>query len=84
MQGRFLALAALAVSLLSVPALGQGETTSAIQGQVTDATGAALRGAAVAITSQDTGATRNARTDEAGRFNFPQLKPGTYAVRVEA
>ncbi len=84
MQDRFLALAALTVSLLSVPALGQGETTSAIQGQVTDATGAAVAGAAVAITSQDTDATRHARTDEAGRFNFPQLKPGIYAVHIEA
>ena len=25
-----------------------------------------------------------AKTDEAGRFNFPQLKPGAYAVRIEA
>ena len=27
---------------------------------------------------------RSAKTDEEGRFNFPQLKPGTYSVRVEA
>ncbi len=32
----------------------------------------------------ETGLKRVTKTDEAGRFHFPQLKPGTYAVRVEA
>ena len=65
-------------------ALGQGETTSAIVGQVTDSTNAAIAGAAVTATNRETGATRKAVTDGAGRFDFPQLKPGTYSVRVEA
>jgi hypothetical protein len=30
------------------------------------------------------GVRRSARTDDEGRFNFPQLKPGTYSVKVEA
>ena len=62
----------------------QGETTSAIVGQVTDATNAAVPGANVTITSRETGLTRSVKTDAAGRFNFPQLKPGAYSVRVEA
>jgi hypothetical protein len=75
----------LVVALVCVPpARGQGETTSAIVGQVSDATNAAVPGASVAVTNRDTGATRRARTDDAGRFNFPQLKPGSYSVRVEA
>jgi Carboxypeptidase regulatory-like domain len=78
----FLVIAILC--LVSIEALGQGETTSAIQGQATDATGAVIRGATVTITSRDTGSRRNAKTDDAGRFNFPQLKPGAYTVRVEA
>ena len=64
--------------------LAQGETTSAIVGQVTDATNAAVAGASVTITSRETGLKRSVITDEAGRFNFPQLKPGAYSVRVEA
>lgn len=64
--------------------MAQGETTSAIVGQVTDPSGAAMPGATVTITSQDTGFKRSAITDEAGRFSFPQLKPGTYSVGVEA
>jgi hypothetical protein len=62
----------------------QGETTSAIVGQVSDASGAAVPGAAVTITNTDTALRRSAKTDDSGRFNFPQLKPGTYTVRVEA
>jgi hypothetical protein len=62
----------------------QGETTSAIIGQVTDASGAAVPGAAVTITNTDTALKRSASTDESGRFNFSQLKPGIYTARVEA
>jgi hypothetical protein len=70
--------------LLSIHALGQGETTSAIQGQATDFTGAVVAGATVTITSLDTGSKRSVKTDEAGWFNFPQLKPGAYKVEIEA
>ena len=65
-------------------ALPQGETTSAIVGEVRDATNAVVPGAIVTITDQETGLKRSARTDDAGRFDFPQLKPGAYSVRVEA
>ncbi len=70
--------------LLPAKALAQGETTSAIVGQVRDTTDAVVPGAAVTITNQETGLKRTARTDDAGRFNFPQLKPGAYSVRAEA
>lgn len=63
---------------------GQGETTSAIVGTVGDPTGAAITGATVTIVSADAGSRRTAKTDDAGRFSFPQLKPGTYAVKAEA
>jgi hypothetical protein len=65
-------------------ALPQGETTSAIAGQVTDATSAAIPGAVVTITNRETGQQRRATADEQGRFNFPQLKPGAYSVKAEA
>jgi hypothetical protein len=71
-------------SLLPAKALGQGETTSAIVGEVRDATNAVVPGASVTITSREAGLKRSAQTDDAGRFNFPQLKPGTYSVKVEA
>ena len=73
-----------AACLLPAKALAQGETTSAIVGQVRDTTDAVVRGATVTITNHETGLKRSARTDDAGRFDFPQLKPGTYSVRAEA
>lgn len=79
------ACAAIAAALsLGVLLHGQGETTSAIVGTVVDPTGAAVPGASLTITSRDTGAVRKAQSDDAGRFSFPQLKPGPYSVRVEA
>ena len=65
-------------------ALAQGETTSAIVGTVVDPSGAALAGATVTIVGTETGSRRSAKTDDAGRFNFPQLKPGSYSVSAEA
>jgi hypothetical protein len=80
-----IAFVALAVAcLFPAEALAQGETTSAIVGQVRDTTNAVLPGATVTITNHDTGLKRTAQTDEAGRFNFTQLRPGTYSVRVDA
>jgi len=69
---------------LPAGALGQGETTSAVVGQVRDSSGAVVMGATVTIMSLDAGLRRIATTDNAGRFDFPQLRPGVYSVKVEA
>src|SRR6202166_2741522 len=77
---------ALLVSTLAVqvPSLAQGETTSAIVGTVTDPSGAVLPGATVTVTNVENGLKRMVKTDDSGRFSFPQLKPGTYSVKAEA
>ena len=69
--------------LSATPATAQGETTTAILGQVTDISGAAVPGATVTVTNRDTGLRRSVNSDEEGRFDFPQLQPGPYSVRVE-
>jgi len=79
-----LLLTSLVFLLLPTSTAAQGETTSAIVGQVTDATGAAVPSAIVAVTNRETGAQRSVKTDEQGRFNFAQLKPGGYTIKVEA
>ena len=80
-----LVLTLAVVAALSPPqAQGQGETTSAIVGQIRDTTNAVVPGATVTIANPETGLRRSAKTDDAGRFNFPQLKPGTYSVKAEA
>jgi hypothetical protein len=70
--------------LLPEVTFAQGETTSAIVGSVRDASDAGIPGALVTISNRETGLQRVAKTDEEGRFNFPQLKPGTYSIKVEA
>ena len=49
----------------------QGETTSAILGQVTDSTQRGRPGATVTIINRDTGLKRTAKTDDAGPLQFP-------------
>src|SRR5271155_3422741 len=82
----FLLIPLLVGNLLVFPAAtcAQGETTSAIVGEVSDSTHAAVGGATVTITGIETGVKRIAKTDDSGQFNFPQLKPGAYSVKVEA
>src|SRR5271168_3671224 len=81
---RLVLILAVVASLSPPQALAQGETTSAIVGQVRDTTDAVVPGATVSITNHETGLRRSAKTDDAGRFNFPQLKPGIYSVKAEA
>src|SRR5579862_7426004 len=68
----------------SISARAQGDTTSSIFGQVTDATSAAIPGATISVANRETGLQRTAKTDQEGRFNFAQLPPGVYSVKAEA
>src|SRR6202161_4042153 len=81
---RLVLILAVVASLPPSQAVAQGETTSAIVGQVWDTTNAVVPGVTVSIVNLKTGLRRSAKSDDAGRFNFPQLKPGNYSVRAEA
>src|SRR5580700_11393578 len=81
--GRSMWAAAIVLTFVKF-AEGQGETTSAIAGSVADPAGAAISGATVIVTSVENGLTRSVKTDDGGRFSFPQLKPGRYSVKAEA
>jgi hypothetical protein len=70
--------------LFAGPVFAQGETTSAIGGSINDPTGAAMPGLTVTVASRETGLQRTAKTDNEGRYNFPQLQPGNYSVKVQA
>jgi len=73
------------VSLLLFSTLASSQTpnTAAIQGQVTDRSGGAVRSAQVAIRNNDTGAHRNALTDAAGRYSVAGLPlTGAYQISI--
>jgi len=72
------------MQLIALLAMAQGETTSAIVGLVTDPAGGAIPGATVTVANMENGLKRSVKTDDSGRFSFPQLKPGVYSVSAEA
>jgi len=77
-------LASISCALLvSLPLLSQ-TYTGRILGSVTDASGAAVAGATVAVTDMQRGATRTLTTDTSGVYVAPDLSPGQYRVRVSA
>ena len=55
-----------------------------IRGTVVDPPGAAVKGAAVVVTDDATGVPRAVETDDQGRYEAPNLLPGTYKVEVMA
>src|SRR5579862_1214657 len=78
-----LAVAALfLLGAMTAPELKSQTTTAVILGTVLDSSGAVLPGAAVRITNEETGKTQNTVTDEAGRYNVPDLQVGTYDVQA--
>jgi len=72
----------LAFSALAPACFAQSVTS--LQGRVTDPSGALIPHAHVKITLISTGAMREDDTNASGDFQFQQLMPGTYSVRVEA
>jgi Carboxypeptidase regulatory-like domain len=64
----------------AVPAFAQPAQTGTISGQIVDATGAALPGVTVTITSQDRGFARSTVSDETGRYVFPAVPIGPYTI----
>ena len=76
-------LAAAAVLLATLAARGQSITTGEISGHVSDATGAAVGGATVTLSSDAQGTKRVVTTDKQGDFRFSLLRPGTYSINEE-
>src|SRR6202045_3837891 len=79
----FILLSALAI-VNSGLLQAQSGTSSALSGEVTDASGAAVPNATVTVTDVNTKATRTGATDAGGHFLFSQINPSTYQVTVEA
>lgn len=91
MQSRIAALALMlmtpvALAFLTMPnaANAQTITTGAIDGVVSDPSGAIVPNASVVVTNTATGATYKASTGSNGEYRVSQLPPGSYSVAVSA
>src|SRR6202008_2360454 len=79
---RLFAVVCCALATLFTPLL-YGQATGSFSGTVSDKAGAVIPGATVRITSQGTGLTREAKTDDSGHYLIPLLPVGFYTIRVE-
>ena len=82
-----LRLCVLAILLLTCASgtLAQSQaTTGNIEGRVLDPKDAALPGASVTVTNQQTGLEKSTTTDDQGVFAVTFLQPGPYTVRANA
>ena len=80
--GFAISMAALMVFLLAVPASAQEAGT--ILGVVRDASGGTVPNAKITITNMDTAEARSVNTGGDGAYRVPALRPGNYAIKVEA
>jgi hypothetical protein len=78
-----LALSILSSLALSGTAVAQRYLGS-IQGEVTDASGAKVPGAAIVVEETSTHYKTNDTANSAGTYAFPSLNPGTYTVTLTA
>src|ERR1041385_413812 len=67
---------------LSSVAVGQ-HIRGALEGTISDQTGALIQGASVTLHNVATGIDTTATSDDRGSFNFQNLEPGTYTITVE-
>src|SRR5438477_4789246 len=61
-----------------------GQANGSFLGTVSDKTGSVISGAAVTVTSQGTGLSRETKTDDTGHYLTPLLPVGNYTIRVNS
>ncbi len=69
---------------MCVSALAQSTTDGAIGGTVKDLNGAVVQNATVTIRNEETNKESSMTTDDEGRFRVVQLRPGNYAITINA
>jgi len=85
MSSLVVAIACVSVLLFLASSNASAQTaTGTIVGVVTDPSGAAVVNAEVNATEPSTNASQTAKTNEVGRYIFPNVAPGTYDITVSA
>src|SRR5258708_4883557 len=74
----------LVILFIAASGLISAQSSANLQGTVTDATGAVLPGAAIAVRNVATGEERTVQSDSAGMYLAASLPVGTYNVSVTA
>src|SRR6266849_2605239 len=82
MSKRILFVLIACMTALCFSPLAFGQAVGSFSGTVTDKTGSSIAGASVTVTSQGTGVTRDAKTDETGHFIVNYVPIGMYTIRV--
>jgi hypothetical protein len=75
---------AMAVCVLFAAQALHAQGNASVVGVVNDSSGAIVPGALVTITNEGTGLQQSATSDSGGRYNFPRLPIGNYAIGVVA
>jgi len=70
--------------LLAMPSAQAQLIQGSLTGNVTDSTQAAIPGANVTLTNENTGGTRTASTNEVGLYLFQSIPSGSYTVEVQS
>ena len=82
---KFLLAAPLAlVSITAAHSQAVSVNGGAIQGTITDPSGASVANASILITNISEGTSRNFTTDKAGFYSIGPLNPGEYKVLITA
>jgi hypothetical protein len=82
-SARFLCVVVLLIAAVPAGRLFAQSALGSISGNVVDASGGAVPGAAVTVRNVDTGAVRTATSGVSGSFTFPQVPSGNYTVSGE-
>jgi len=77
-------LVAVLCFIISLCPLLYSQANGSLSGTVADKTGSVIAGATVKITAQETGATRDTKTDGSGHYLAPLLPVAHYTIRVES
>jgi hypothetical protein len=83
MSKRLFVLMTLCAVGLCFSSVGYGQATGSFSGTVSDNSGSVIAGATVRAISENTGQSREAKTDEAGHYLIPLLPVANYTLHVE-
>jgi len=78
----FIRILIMTVCAVFASTVAQAQFRAGVQGTVTDSTGAVIKGAKITVTSQETGVSQGATTNDDGFYSISHLAPGLYTINA--